>query len=225
MENQEFDYYLKEFQLRHHARRWWAKAIAICAVLGGIYGAAMGSAIGSVPGAVDVIEIVAGVMAVICGVPGARLGSLLGLVTRNRFGRLFLTMFFAIGGAIVGGFLATMILLALGAILGAVGGWMLATGIIAVGHRNLRKFLLGIAGAVLGMFLGAILWAVNLNQSGALVGAARGLGIGAIVGPLLLLMAVGALNSLANTHISERMERRGNVVEATFHNGNQNHEK
>ncbi len=188
------------------------KAFIVCALLGGIYGAAMGAAIGAVPGAVDVIEIAAGVMAVICGVPGARLGSLLGVVTRNRFGKFFLGMFAAIGGAILGGFLATMILLALGAILGTVGGWVLARGIIALRHDILRRFIVGIVGAVLGMFLGAVLWAISLNQVTALAGAAWGLGIGVIVGPLLLLMVVGALNSLAKRHVS----RRRDVVEATF---------
>jgi hypothetical protein len=44
------------------------------------------------------------------------------------------------------------------------------------------------------------------------MGATWGLGIGVVVGPLLLLMVVGALNGLANTHVSNR----GNVVDATF---------
>ncbi len=212
MADQEFYYCLNQLQLRPGGRRWWFKAIAICAVLGGIYGASLGSAIGAVPGAADVIEITAGVMAVICGVPGARLGSLLGIVTRNRFGRLFLGMFATIGGAILGGFLATMILLALGAILGAVGGWVLARTLLALRHGNLRRFLVGIAGAVLGMFIGALLWAVNLNQATALAGATWGLGIGVVAGPLLLLMVIGAMNSLANTHVRSRE----NYIDATF---------
>ncbi|MGO9113639.1 MAG: hypothetical protein ACLP9L_30780, partial [Thermoguttaceae bacterium] len=90
------------------------------------------------------IEIAAAVMAVILGVPGARIGSLLGIVTRNPFGRLFLGMFAAIGGAILGGFLATMILLALGAILGAVGGWVLMQAILR------RFFLRRIFGGIVG---------------------------------------------------------------------------
>jgi hypothetical protein len=216
MAYQEFHYDLNEFQTQLRGKRSLMRAFIVCAILGGIYGASLGSAIGAVPGAADVIEIAAGVMAVICGVPGARLGALLGLVTQNRFGRLFLGMFAAIGGAILGGFLATMILLALGAILGAVGGWVLARAILALRHSILRRFIVGIVGAVLGMFLGAILWAVNLNQAAALAGAAWGFGIGVVVGPLLLLMVVGAMNSLANTHISKRMESRRNVVDATF---------
>jgi len=213
MAYQEFHYDLNEFQTQLHGKRTLMKAVVVCAVLGGIYGATVGSAIGAVPGAPDVIEVAAALIAVICGIPGARLGSLLGIVARHRFGKLFLGMFAAIGGAIVGGFLATMILLALGAILGAVGGWVLARGIIALRHGNLRRFLVGIVGAVLGMFLGAILWAINLNQTAALAGASWGLGIGVVVGPLLLLMVVGALNGLARTHISGI---RRNVVDATF---------
>ena len=212
MAYQESPHYLNDSQLRPNVRHWWPKALAISAFLGGIYGASLGSAMGAVPGAADVIEIAAGIMAVICGVPGARLGSLLGIVTRNRFGRLFLGMFAAIGGAIVGGFLATMILLALGAILGAVGGWVLARAVLALRHGILRRFLVGIVGALLGMFLGAVLWAINLNQAAALMGARWGLGIGVVVAPLLLLMVVGALNSLADTHLSGRTK----VVDATF---------
>ncbi len=162
------------------------------------------------PGAADVIEIAAAVMAVILGVPGARIGSLLGIVTRNPFGRLFLGMFAAIGGAILGGFLATMILLALGAILGAVGGWVLMQAILR--RFFLRRIFGGIVGAVLGMLFGAILWAIRLNQSAALATAAWGMAIGVVVGPLLLLMVIGALNSLANTHVSSRRH----VVDATF---------
>jgi hypothetical protein len=105
-----------------------------------------------------------------------------------------------------------MILLALGAILGAVGGWVFARALLALRHDNLRRFLVGIVGAVLGMFLGAILWAVRLNQAAALAGAAWGLGCGVFVGPLLLLMVVGALNSMAKTHV----HLRGNFIDATF---------
>ena len=67
-------------------------------------------------------------------------------------------------------------------------------------------------GAVLGMFLGAVIWAIHLNQAAALAGATWGFGIGVVVGPLLLLMVIGALNSLAETQVRGRM----NVVDATF---------
>ncbi len=204
--------YPNEFAVKLHGRRSLLKALAVCAVLGGIYGAAVGSAIGAVPGAAEIVEIAAGVMAVICGVPGARLGSFIGLVTRNSFGKLFLTLFAAIGGALLGGFLATVLLLAFGAILGAVGGWLLATGIIALRHGVLRRFLVGLSGAILGTFAGAILWAVNLHQSLALVGAAWGAGIGALAGTLLLLAAIGALNSITKTHVN----RRKTYIDAKF---------
>ena len=73
MANREFHYYLNQFPLRPDSRRWWPKAIIVCATLGGLYGAAMGAAVGAVPGAGDVIEMAAAVFALICGVPGARL--------------------------------------------------------------------------------------------------------------------------------------------------------
>ncbi len=215
--NREFHYYLNDLQTKPKGGNWWPKAIAICAVLGGIYGASVGSAVCTVPGATEVVEIAAGVMALICGLPGARLGFFLGIVTRNRFGRLFLGLFAAIGGAIVGGLLATMILLALGAIVGAVVGWVFTRAILALRHGILRRFLFGIVGAALGMFIGAILWAMNLNQAAALRGASWGMGIGIVVGPLLLLMVASALDSLADTHVRDRRH----VVEATFQRDDQ----
>lgn len=203
MADHRFYYDLNQFQATRTTRRWWHKAILVCAVLGGIYGAAVGSAIGAVPGAADVIEIAAVVIAVICGVPGARIGLLIGIVTRSRFGRVAMGMLAAIVGAIIGGLMATMILLALGAILGAVGGWILTRGIIALRHGVLRRFFFGIAGAVVGMFLGAMLWAVRLNQAAALAGMAWGFGIGVFVGPLPLLLFAKMMDSLAPRRYAE----------------------
>jgi hypothetical protein len=87
MPDQDFDYRLNEFQARPNARRWWPKAIAACAVIGGIYGAAIGSPISTTAGAAEVIGIVAVIVAVLCGVPGARFGLFLGILNRWRFGR------------------------------------------------------------------------------------------------------------------------------------------
>ncbi len=176
MANREFHYYLNQFPLRPDSRRWWPKAIIVCATLGGLYGAAMGAAIGAVPGAGDVIQMAAAVFALICGVPGARLGSLLVVFRRFRFGRWLPGLFATIGGAILGGFLATAILLAFGAIVGALGGWLFMQAILR--RFFLRRIVGGIAGAVVGLFIGAVLWAINLNRPAALAGAAWGLGIG-----------------------------------------------
>jgi hypothetical protein len=196
--------YVKEFSVKLHGPRSLVKALAVCALLGGIYGAAVGSAVGAVPSAAGIIEIAAGITAVLFGIPGARLGSFIGIVTQNRFGKLFLTLSAAIAGAMLGGFLATVLLLAFGALLGAVGGWILATGVIALRHDVVRRFFFGIAGAVIGTFVGAILWATHLNQNAALAGAAWGAGIGAIVAPLLLLIVHGALGSIVKTHANDR---------------------
>jgi hypothetical protein len=217
MADHEFHYFLNQIQLRPNVRLWWPKAIALCALLGGIYGAALGSALGAVPGAAEVIAIASAVLALFCGAPGARYGFFFfSIVRRAGFGRLFVGTVAAIGGAIVGGFLATMVLLALGAILGAVGGWMFAQSIMALGHGVVRRFLGGIAGAVLGMLLGAILWAVRLNQAGALVGAGWGLGIGAAAGPLLLLLFIGTLRLVPHVPRSDQRNDQGNIVDASF---------
>jgi hypothetical protein len=194
--------YINEFSVKLHGARSLAKALAACAFLGGIYGAAVGSAIGAVPGAAGIIEIAAVTVAVLVGVPGARIGLLIGLVTQNRFGKLFVALFAAIAGALIGAFFATVLLLAFGALLGAVGGWLLATGIIALRHDVVRRFFLGIGGGIIGTFSGAILWAVHLHQDAALAGAAWGAGAGAVAGPVLLLMVIAVLNSFTKTHVS-----------------------
>ena len=103
MADQEFHHYLNDQQARPKVRRWWPKIIAVCAVLGGIYGAVVGSVIGTTARAADVIGITAVIVAVLCGVPGARFGFFLGtlslldnrlsekaILKRVRFGRLFL---------------------------------------------------------------------------------------------------------------------------------------
>jgi len=202
--------YLNQFQLPPGLRSWWPEALVICAVLGGIYGGSLGAAVGAVPGAATLIEMAAAIMALICGVPGARLGAFIGVLHRTRFGRLLFGIFAAIVGAILGGFLATMVLLAFGAVLGAIGGWLFVQAV----RRQflLRRILGGIAGAVLGMFLGAVLWALWLNPASALADATQGFAVGAVVGPLLLLMLIAALNSLPPA----RSRNRGDYIDAAF---------
>jgi hypothetical protein len=209
MDNQEFDYYLNEFQLRRNARRWWAKAICTCAILGATYGATVGVTISAVPGAATIIEIAAAIFAFLCSGPGAWYGSIFGIINRIRFGRYFVGTAAAILGAIVGGFLATMLLMAFGAISGAVVGGVVARAIVR--RSPLIRLLSGLAGVVLGTFIGVVLWAINLNQPKALVGLVWGLGIGAVVGPLLLLLFVGMLNRLPRVHVERR-----DYLDATF---------
>jgi len=168
---------------------------------------------GALPGAVDVIVFAAVAMALICGLPGARVGLFFGIINRARFGRRFIGIGAALGGALLGGFLATMVMLALGAILGSFCGWFFAQSLLTLRHGVLKRFLGGALGFVLGMFLGAILWAIRINQAAALTGAAWGFGIGAVVGALLWLLVLGSLLRLPRVHRNEG----GNVVDATFH--------
>ncbi len=209
MADQEFYHYLDDLQAQPKARRWWPKALAICATLGGVYGATLGVTIGAVPGTATIIEIAAAIFAFLCSGPGAWYGSIFGIINRIRFGRYFVGMAAAILGAIVGGFLATMLLMAFGAISGAVLGWFVARAIARRGPSI--RLLSGLVGVVLRTFIGVVLWAVNLNQPKALVGLAWGLGIGAVVGPLLLLIFVGMLNRLPRVHVERR-----DYLDATF---------
>jgi hypothetical protein len=211
MADQEFYHYLNDLQAEPKARRWWPRAIAICAVLGGIYGAAIGSAISTTAGAADVIGTVAASVALLLAIPGARYGAFFETLNRVRFGRLFMGTTAAIAGAIVGGYLGLMAVTPLGAVLlGAVGGWFFMRAILW--RYFLRRILGGFVGVVLGAGLGAMIVALQKNQAAALVGIAWGVGIGAIIGPLLFLLFVGTLRSLPHAHGNDR----GNVVDATF---------
>ena len=125
MADQEVYYYVTQSQEGPKARRWWPRAIAVLAVLGGIYGAALGVAI-STTGAADMIGVAAGIMALICGLPGARYGFFFGMVNRIRFGRFLVGSAAAIGGRFLGGFFGIVAVMPFGAILGAVGGWFSA---------------------------------------------------------------------------------------------------
>jgi hypothetical protein len=188
-------YNLSQFQARSTTGRWWPKVIVAFAFLGGLYGAAIGSVISTTGGAADVIGIAAAIMALICGVPGARFGSLLGMVTRTRFGRLFLGILAAMGGTILGGLLGMIAVMPLGAILGAVGGWLVTGAIL---RRGFFRRLLGQAvGVVLGASAGVTILALSQRPSVALVGIAWGLGTGVIVGPLPPLLFARMMDSLA----------------------------
>ena len=124
MADQEFYGYLNDLQARSKARRWWTKALVVCAVLGGIYGAMIGWAIARTStGAANVIGATVGTVAFLLAFPGARYGFFFGMVNHVRFGRLFIGTIAAIVGAILGGYLGLMFVTPLGVvILGAVGG-------------------------------------------------------------------------------------------------------
>jgi hypothetical protein len=66
-----------------------------------------------------------------------------------------------------------------------------------------RRLLGGIVGLVLGACLGATILSVNRSPSAAPFGIAWGLGIGAVVGPLPLIMFVKMMDSLAPRRYTE----------------------
>jgi hypothetical protein len=118
----------------------------------------------------------------------------------------------SLAGAILGGFIAAMLLMAFGAILGAVGGSLIARAIAARQRSPLTRFAIGFAGVVLGTFLGVVFWGLRLNQSGALAGLAWGAGIGAIFGVVLLGLFIAMINSLPSVQVNDRRD----YVDATF---------
>jgi hypothetical protein len=189
------DLNLNQFQARPKTRHWRAKAVTICAVAGGIYGAAIGPAISTTAVAVEVIGIAAAVMAVLCGVPGSRFGVFVGLLNRVRFARLFVGALAAMGGAVIGGLLGVILVMPLGAILGAAGGWFIVEAILR-GGGWLWRLQWQVLGLVLGACIGPTAIAVYHAPSAALVGVAWGFGIGAIVGPMPFLVFVKMMDSL-----------------------------
>ena len=196
MADQELHYYPNEFEPKPNTRPWWPKVIAICAVLGGIYGAAIGAILNSTPGATKVIGTAAAIMAIMFAMPGARFGFFFGMVNHMRFGKSFVGSATAICGALLGGFFGIVALMPLGAILGAFVGWFLVRAVIVLRRGRIKRFLGGVIGAVLGAFFGATVLAVRLQEAPALLGMAWGLGIGAVSGALLLPLFFGVLNSL-----------------------------
>jgi hypothetical protein len=207
MADQEVYNYVNDSQEGPKAQRWWPGAIAVLAVLGGIYGAALGAAV-STTGAADMIGVAAGIMALICGLPGARYGFFFGMVNRMRFGRLFVGSVAAIGGALLGGFFGIVAVMPFGAMLGAVGGWFSARALFRRG--SFKRLLGGFVGIVLGACVGAVVLSLRQDQAAALVGIAWGLGTGAVVGPLLFLLLITILNSLPRWR-----RREGTVIETT----------
>lgn len=204
MDQQRFPYDISQFQRPRKGLRWWLKIVAAFALIGGIYGGMLGAALGAVPQSVVIIEIAAAVLAWVFGLFGARFGALFQLTSRSRFARCYVAAFAAICGAILGGFLATMVVLALGAVMGAVIGGLLVFGMVAVRHCGLQRLLEGLMGAAVGMFVGAILWAIRLNQAAALNGLARGFATGEVVGLLLLLLYILALILSPHTSRGQR---------------------
>jgi hypothetical protein len=207
MSAHEFRYDLNEFQPRPPSRRWWPKALAVCAAVGGTYGAALGAVLGTTAGAVDVIGTAAGIVALLCGIPGARFGLFFSMLNRVRHARLFVSMFAVTGGAILGGYLGLMAVTPLGVvILGALGGWLFAREILG---RGLLKRALGL---VLGVCVAAMVMALRRDQAAALVGMAWGVGLGAMIGSLLFLLFIGTPPLLPAAQESDQ----GNYIDATF---------
>ena len=199
--------FMDDFESQSNAKHSLAKAVVVCAAIGCIYSAAIGAVIGTTAGAVKAIGITAGVLALIGGIIGARYGFFFGIVNRVRFGSVFVGLVAAIGSAILGAFLAVSALALPGSAFGAFGGWLLGRYIAPPDWRFLAK--------TLGVFLGASLGAIIPNVQQATSGAIWGLGIGAISGPVVFLLFIGALNLLprqsgqAQDALPKRARRRG----------------
>lgn len=184
--------YSSDLETQSNPRRTWVKILALCAAMGGAYGAAIGAIIATPDGAAKLIGIVAGVVAAICAFPGLRYGSFFGHVNRLRFGRLFVGTVATVLGAILGGLLGIVTTMPLGALSGAIGGWFFGR---FISQRDYR-FHYELLGVFMGACIGAVVLTLRQDETAALPGASWGLGIGAIIGPLLFLLFIGTLYSL-----------------------------
>jgi hypothetical protein len=178
------------------------KVVAVCAVLGGIYGATLGSVLATITNAIAPIEIAAAVLAVLGGLLGSRIGLFAGLVNRFRFAKPFLAAIGAVMGAIAGVFPIILALAFPWSALGAIAGWLVGR----YNARTWRRILAETLGAMLGGCLGTIICSMEQNETAAREGVLWGMGIGAVVGVLSPLLFVRALNSFADQWI--RMQGR-----------------
>lgn len=104
--------------------------------------------------------------------------------------------------------LAVVAVMPLGAILGALGGWFFTRAIL---RRGLLGRLLGrVLGVVLGACLGATVLALRRDQAAALPGMAWGVGVGAVVGPLLFLGVVKMVKTLPRRRYGEVVDLSDN---------------
>jgi hypothetical protein len=191
-------------------RRLWPKAVVVCAVIGGIYGATLGSVLATTAYAIAPIEIVATVSAVLGAFWASRIGSLFSILSRVRFTRLFLTSFSAVIAALVGVFPVLMALALPWSLGGAIVGWLAGR----YNAHSWRRIAAEILGAVLGGCFGTVIFSMEQDQTVGRIGVLWGMGIGAVVGALLPLLFVKALNSFADEWI--RMRERDGSADRTF---------
>jgi hypothetical protein len=202
------DHEADDSETQSSPRRAWAKALVVCAVMGGAYGAAIGTIIATTDGAAKMIGGIAGIVALLFAIPGARYGFFFGNMNRVRFGKLFVATVAAVIGAILSGFLGIVATMPLGALIGAVCGWFLGR---SISQRDC-KFRNGLLGVFFGVCVEAAILVLRRDEAAGLPGAIWGLGIGVVIGPLLFLLFIGTLNSLPPTHGNDR----GKGFDATF---------
>ncbi|HEX2974055.1 MAG TPA: hypothetical protein VHP11_17110 [Tepidisphaeraceae bacterium] len=191
------EYYFPE-HLRNRPRRVGLvpKAVAVCAVIGGVYGAAIGSIITTTEDAAYPIGVAAGFMAFVFLVPSMRWTMLLRLIGPLRYAALFVSIAAALAGAMLGGFFGIVAMSPLGAILGAGLGWFCGRAFAGPRARFLSRLLNAILGVILGACIGATVMALRRDQPAALLGIAWGVGIGITVGAALCLLFVGRVLSI-----------------------------
>ena len=212
MVDQGFSYDPNAFRTRPTTGRWWPKIVASFAVCGGVYGAAIGATISTTDGAAATIGIAAGVMALICGSLGTRFSFFFAILNRARFARLVFGLLAAMAGVIFGGVLGLMAIMPFGAIPGAVGGWLIARVIF---RRSLFTRLMGqLLGFAFGLCVGATILALSETPAAALVGIACGVGIGAVVAPVPLLLFGKLMDSLVPKRYT-----KGPVIDTTVVDG------
>lgn len=176
------------------------KAVTVCGVMGGAYGAAMGALVGTAHGGARLIGISSGIMALICAVAGTGYGALFGMLNRIRHGRLFASAVAAACGAILGGFFAILALALFHAIGGGFCGWLVGRVVV----RREQRFVGSVWGSVVGACLGATAAGLRQNQAVAFPMAGVGAAVGAVGGIVLILLLIRTINALLREHEESR---------------------
>jgi hypothetical protein len=168
-----------------------------------IVGLYCGMVLGALLAALEIAWTGAAIGAMILGLAGGWVGALygkvVGAVNQFRFGALLVGTLGVIGGTLVGAIVGAMIAATVGVLAGAIFGGILGRLFVKLRLRILTTFWGIVVGAGAGAVVYASIWDRDSALTGALIGAATGLVVGALccltlIGLIALLGRRGPLN-------------------------------
>ena len=158
------------------------RSVRLFVLLGTVYGIVTGGVFSTSPTAVSVVVYVAPVCAVVGIAAGAWYGFFFNISNHCTGGRLVWGMIAGCGAAATGTLLVALLAVWVGTLVGFAGGWMVGS-ILRSKRRGGAPWI--------GAGVGAVIQAVWTDPAMAVQTAALSGVVGAMVGPLFLLMCVG----------------------------------